>query len=82
MVKVVFTEKFKRLFSKIKNDLIKEKIIKQIEKIKDRPEAGKPMRFGRKGTREVYISPYRLSYAYDISKGIVYLLNIYHKDEQ
>jgi mRNA-degrading endonuclease RelE of RelBE toxin-antitoxin system len=82
MVRVEFTEKFKKLFSKIKNNLMKEKIIKQIEKIKDKPEVGKPMIFGRKGTRELYIFQYRLSYAYDTNKGIVYLLNLYHKDGQ
>jgi len=55
---------------------------KQIEKLIENPEIGKPMRYNRKGTREVYISPYRLSYSYLKEKGIIYLLDLYHKDEQ
>ena len=82
MVEVIFDEKFKNLFSKIKDPLTKEKIIKQITKIKENPEIGKPMRFSRKGTREIYISPFRLSYLYDYAKQIVYILDLYHKDKQ
>ena len=82
MVKVIFTEKFQKLFSKIKNSLFKERIIKQIEKIKSNPEIGKPMRFGRKGTRELYIKPFRLSYAYFKAENKIIFLDLYHKDEQ
>ncbi len=82
MVEVIFEELFKKIFSKIKDPTIKGKIIKQISKIKENPEIGKPMRFSRKGTRELYISPYRLSYRYDYSNEIVYILNFYHKNKQ
>ena len=82
MVDVIFEERFKHLFSKIKDPLTKEKIIKQITKIKENPEIGKPMRFGRKGTRELYIPPFRLSYAYDPANKLIYILDLYHKDEQ
>ncbi|MBS3144420.1 type II toxin-antitoxin system RelE/ParE family toxin [Candidatus Woesearchaeota archaeon] len=82
MVEVIFDEKFKELFSKIKDNSIKIKIIKQVEKIKINPEIGKPMRNVRKGTRELYIKPFRLSYEYFRDKNVVYILDIYHKDEQ
>ena len=82
MVIVIFTERFKRVFSKIKDNLTKDKAMKQIGKIKDNPGLGKPMRYSRKGTRELYVAPYRLAYSYDASKGIIYLLDLYHKDEQ
>lgn len=81
MVNVVFTEKFKDKFSKVDNSL-KEKVEKQIYKIRDNPEAGKPMRFSRKGTREVYVSPFRLSYLYIKEEDTICLLDLYHKDEQ
>ena len=55
---------------------------KLILKIINDPEIGKPMRFDRKGTREVYVKPFRISYAYDNQKDILYLLDVYHKDEQ
>ena len=64
MVKISFDNKFKIIFSKIKDNFTKEKIIKQIEKIKENPEVGKPMRNVRKGTREIYIGSSRLSYFY------------------
>ena len=59
-----------------------DRIDKIIIKVIENPEIGKPMRFDRKGTREVYIKPFRLSYAYDKESDILYLLDVYHKDEQ
>ncbi len=82
MVEVVFDDDFKRFFSKIKDNLLKTKIIKQIEKLKINPEVGKPMRNARKGTRELYIPPFRLSYTYHKNKSIVEILDLYHKKEQ
>ena len=80
MVKLIFDSDFKKKFKKIKNKDLKSKIIKQVEKIKEYPEIGKPMRYTRKGTRELYIPPFRLSYA---TEGeVIYILDLYHKDEQ
>lgn len=80
MVTVIFDPIFKKNFGKIKDPILKEKTIKQISKIRDNPEIGKPMRYDRKGTRELYISPFRLSYK--IEGGIIYILALYHKDLQ
>lgn len=80
MVGVIFDPDFKKDFKKIKNKDIKDKLIKQISKIKDNPEIGKPMMYDRKGTRELYIMPYRLSYK--IEGDTVYILALYHKDFQ
>ena len=80
MVEVIFDSDFRKDFKKIRDNSIKEKIIKQISKIKDNPKIGKPMRYGRKGTRELYISPFRLSYK--VEGDIIYILALYHKDLQ
>ena len=72
---------FEKIFQKLDNTL-KEKIKTQLRKIIENPEIGKPMRYTRKGTREVYIKPFRLSYAYIPEENKIILLNIYHKDEQ
>ena len=80
MVEVIFDPFFKRDFKKIKDKLLKDKVIKQVYKIKDNPEIGKPMKYDRKGTRELYISPLRLSYK--VEGNTVYILVLYHKDEQ
>nr|WP_309250833.1 hypothetical protein [Methanosphaera stadtmanae] len=46
------------------------------------PVIGKPMRHNRKGTREVYVSPFRLSYVYEEQKDFIVFLDVYHKDKQ
>ncbi|MDP4012140.1 MAG: type II toxin-antitoxin system RelE/ParE family toxin [Candidatus Nanoarchaeia archaeon] len=80
MVTVIFDQPFEKNFKKIKDSALKEKIIKQISKIMDYPKIGKPMRYDRKGTRELYIAPFRLSYKRE--GDTVYILTLYHKDEQ
>ena len=80
MVTAEFDLSFQKAFSKIKDPVLKEKIIKQIAKLKENPELGKPMRYSRKGTRELYVSPFRLSYLY--IKDKIAILDLYHKDEQ
>ncbi len=73
---------FKKIFEKIRDPVLKIKIKKQIEKIVQDPEIGKPMRYSRKGTREVYIAPFRLSYLYIQEENKIILLDLYHKGEQ
>ncbi|MBU3940412.1 MAG: type II toxin-antitoxin system mRNA interferase toxin, RelE/StbE family [Nanoarchaeota archaeon] len=82
MVAVVYDPPFKRKFKKIKDKSLKTKIYKQIAKIIKNPETGKPMMHTRKGTREVYISPFRLSYSYLEKQNTIVFLELYHKDEQ
>ncbi len=82
MVEIIFDSKFKHIFSKIKDKETKNKIITQIEKIKANPEVGKPMMYGRKGTRDLYIPPFRLSYEYVVLENKVYMLDLYHKKLQ
>ena len=82
MVIVEFDPPFQKLFSKIKDPVLKDKIIKQIMKLKENPEIGKPMRYIRKWTRELYISPFRLSYLYIKEENNVIILDLYHKDKQ
>ena len=81
MVEIRFDKKFTIIFSKLDN-FLKQKIIKQIKKISENPEAGKPLKHDRKGTRELYIKPFRLSYEYLKDKSIIYMLDLYHKKMQ
>lgn len=82
MVKIDFDEHFKRTISKIKDSSIKERIEKLVIKIINNPQIGKPMKHNRKGTREVYLPPFRLSYAYNKTTDTIIVLDLYHKDEQ
>ena len=72
---------FVKLFSKLDNNR-KEKVKTQIRKIITNPEIGKQMRYARKGTREVYVRPFRLSYPYIPKENKIIFLDLYHKDGQ
>jgi len=82
MVDIIFDNNFKKQFSKIKDKSLKEKIKSQLSKIFQNPKVGKPMKNTRKGTRELYISPFRLSYYYHSNKNIIEILDLYHKKYQ
>ena len=82
MVIIAFHPDFEKLLCKIKDQMLKEKVLKQLIKIKNNPEIGKPMQYFRKGTREVYIKPFRLSYLYLQSEDKIVILDLYHQDEQ
>jgi len=82
MVVAIFHPSFQKVFSKIRDESTKQKIIKQFVKIRDNPEIGKPMKYSRKGTREVYIGSCRLSYMYLREECKIVFLDLYHKDQQ
>jgi mRNA-degrading endonuclease RelE of RelBE toxin-antitoxin system len=82
MLNVDYDSGFLRRISKLKNAGMKAKIKKQIEKIVLHPTVGKPMRYNRRDTREVYIKPFRLSYVYLKEENRIVFLDLYHKDEQ
>ena len=82
MLEIEHRENFLKKISKIKHQAIKEQIKRQVEKITENPEIGKPMRYSRKGTRELYVKPYRLAYAYLQEEEKIIFIDLYHKDEQ
>lgn len=82
MLGIEHRENFLKKISKIKHQTLKEQIKKQIEKIIEHPEIGKSMMYGRKGTRELYIKPYRLAYTYLQEEEKIVFIDLYHKDEQ
>ncbi len=75
------SDNFKRIFRKLDKS-IRIKIKKILLKIIENPEIGKPMSYGRKGTRELYVPPFRLSYAYIPHEDKIILLDLYHKKMQ
>lgn len=82
MTSSIFHPDFQKTFSKIRDGALREKILKHLQKIRENPEIGKPMMYQRKGTREVYIPPFRLSYSYQKEQNKIIFLNLYRKDEQ
>lgn len=82
MVKeVIRTENFLRQLKKLDTSIL-ERVEKLVIKILNDPEVGKPMRYDRKGTRELYVQPFRLNYVYDKQKDVLIFLDAYHKDAQ
>ena len=82
MLTIERSPNFLSLICKIKNKGDQDRIKKQIRKIIENPEIGKPMRYTRKGTREVYVGSFRLSYRYLKEENKLIFLDIYHKDQQ
>jgi mRNA-degrading endonuclease RelE of RelBE toxin-antitoxin system len=64
MVKVLWTQKFEQDFKHAKDLLTREKILKQIKKIAEKPDTGKPLWYSLKGERTINIKPYRLIYSF------------------
>ena len=82
MVISEFGPVFEKRFKKTKDKSLKDRLKKHIAKIIDAPEIGKPMMYNRKGTRELYVPPFRISYVYLKDENKIILLDFYHKDEQ
>ena len=80
-MKYKLTNKFEKIFDKLDKGL-KIKVSKQIKKIIDNPDIGKPMKFDRKTTRELYVKPFRISYEYRKGELLILFLDLYHKDKQ
>lgn len=79
MVKITFSEGFEKSFKKLKDKNFKERIIKQIEKLTNNPEAGKPLRYDLKMERTIYIKPYRLIYSF--KEDEIILLRFMHRKD-
>ena len=82
MVTVAYGPHFEKTIRKIKDHSLKEHVKTQIVKIINNPSIGKPIRYSRKQTREVYIPPFRLSYLYNKRTDTLVFLSLYHKDKQ
>ena len=77
VTEVIWTRKFERELRKLRDKTIRDRVKQQIEKILDKPETGKPLRFALKGERSIYVQPYRLIYA--VQGATLYLLRFEHR---
>ena len=59
---ITYSDKFLREFRKIKDRKTLLRVSSQIKKLKDLPEAGKPLRYGWKNHRSLKIPPFRIIY--------------------
>lgn len=75
------SKEFEKSFDKLDNSL-KIKAVKLVEKIISNPNIGKPMRYDRKNSRELYLKSFRVSYCLYEKECVLLFLEIYHKKKQ
>jgi mRNA-degrading endonuclease RelE of RelBE toxin-antitoxin system len=78
-MKVIYTEEFKRDARKVKDKKIQDRIKKTIQKIKDNPEVGKPLRYDLFGLRIIKIPPFRILYEFRVD--LIILHKFEHRKE-
>lgn len=78
MVEVIYTEKFEKELKKADKS-IKDKALKQLKKIIENPQIGKPLKYNLKGERTVYIKPFRIIYSF--FNNTIYFLRFEHRKE-
>lgn len=74
---IIWTQKFERDFKKIKDREIQQRLEKQIRKLTENPDFGKPLRYGLKGEWSIYLRPFRLIYKVE-GKSLI-LLRFEHR---
>lgn len=78
MVKYVWrSPDFIKATNNLKDNLMKDRIKKQIIKIMDNQEIGKPLQYNFRGERSVRIKPFRIIYTFD--QDTIYLLRFEHR---
>lgn len=70
-MEIIFSDEFKKDFKKIKDKTTRIKIIKQLKKLAEMPEAGKPLMYNLKNHRSIRIAPFRIIYRLENDKIII-----------
>jgi len=76
-MKVIYTEEFKRDLKKVRDKKIQNRIKETVEKIKNNPTAGKPLKYNLSGFRSVKIPPFRI--LYEIRENLIILHKFDHR---
>ena len=70
-MEIVFSDEFRREFMKIKDKTTRLKIIKQLKKLSNKPETGKPLKYNLKNHRSIRVPPFRIIYRLEKEKIII-----------
>jgi len=76
-MKIFYTREFKNDIKKLKDKKITSNLEKIIEKIKQNPEIGKPLRYELSGLRSIRFSSFRI--IYKIEEERIILLKFGHR---
>tara|TARA_Y100000310_G_scaffold345426_1_gene464830 strand:+ start:8585 stop:8839 length:255 start_codon:yes stop_codon:yes gene_type:complete len=75
--KITLSSKFIKDTKRLDNTL-REKLKKQVKKIVENPEVGKPLKYLR-GERTVYVKPFRIVYSYLKNVNEIVFLKFEHR---
>ena len=70
-MEIIFSDEFRKDFKRIKDKATRLKIIKQLKKLSNQPDVGKPLRYNLKNHRSVRIPPFRIIYRIEEDKIII-----------
>tara|TARA_Y100000310_G_C20507014_1_gene726913 strand:- start:518 stop:763 length:246 start_codon:yes stop_codon:yes gene_type:complete len=70
-MEIIFSDKFKKEFKKIKKKDVRLRIIKNLKKLNQDPEVGKPLKYDLKNHRSIRIAPFRIIYRLEKDKIII-----------
>jgi addiction module RelE/StbE family toxin len=70
-MQIIFSEEFKKDFKKIKDKATRLRIIKQLKKLAESPEIGKPLKYNLRNHRSIRVAPFRIIYRLEEGKIII-----------
>jgi addiction module RelE/StbE family toxin len=70
-MEILFSDNFKKDFKKIKDKTTRIKIIKQLKKLAQKPDTGKPLKYDLKNHRCIRVSPFRIVYRVEENRIII-----------
>ena len=70
-MEILFSNEFKTEYKKIKDKKTRLKILKQIKKLEENPQTGKPLKHELKNHRSLKIPPHRIIYRIEEDKIII-----------
>ena len=68
---IIATDSFEHDVKKIKDKALRGRLQRQIQKVAEDPDLGKPLRYALKGELSVRVKPYRLIYKVEGNKLIL-----------
>ena len=77
-IKVLYTEEFKNDIRKVKDKMIQVRIKKLVQRLKDNPEIGKPLKYELSRFRSVRLPPFRI--IYELRDGTLLLHKFDHRE--
>ena len=78
--KVLYTDEFQKDVTKIKDNLIRIRIKKLVQRLIDNPVSGKPLKYNYAGLRSLRIPPFRIIYEFNERGKTIILHKFEHRE--